>query len=184
MQLARRAAWGQFVFMLIAFVALTHSFINNDFSLVYVANNSNSALPLQYRISAVWGAHEGSLLLWGFILAIWTVAVASFSRSLPLATVARVISVMGLISIGFLLFMLLTSNPFDRIPLENIPQDGRDLNPLLQDIGLVLHPPMLYMAMSDSLSPLPLPLRRYWVAAWMPPGHAGPVPGLQLPGFS
>lgn len=145
MQLARRAAWGQFVFMLIAFVALTHSFINNDFSLVYVANNSNSALPLQYRISAVWGAHEGSLLLWGFILAIWTVAVASFSRSLPLATVARVISVMGLISIGFLLFMLLTSNPFDRIPLENIPQDGRDLNPLLQDIGLVLHPPMLYM---------------------------------------
>ncbi|MDH5407977.1 MAG: heme lyase CcmF/NrfE family subunit [Gammaproteobacteria bacterium] len=145
MELARRAALGQFVFMAIAFIALTHAFIVNDFSLVYVANNSNTALPLQYRISAVWGAHEGSLLLWGFILSIWTIAVAIFSRSLPLDTVARVISVMGLISIGFILFMLLTSNPFDRIPLERIPVDGRDLNPLLQDIGLVMHPPMLYM---------------------------------------
>ena len=145
MQLARRAAWGHFVFMLIAFAALTNAFINNDFSLAYVAQNSNSALPIEYRISAVWGAHEGSLLLWGFILSVWAVAVASFSRSLPLDTVARVLSVMGLISIGFLLFMLLTSNPFDRIPLNAIPADGRDLNPLLQDIGLIMHPPMLYM---------------------------------------
>ncbi|MDH5181394.1 MAG: heme lyase CcmF/NrfE family subunit [Gammaproteobacteria bacterium] len=145
MKLSRHAALGQFVFMLIALLALAHAFISNDFSLVYVANNSNSALPVQYRISAVWGAHEGSLLLWAFILSFWTVAVALTSRSLPLDTVARVISVMGLVSIGFLLFMLLTSNPFDRIPLQNIPQDGRDLNPLLQDIGLILHPPMLYM---------------------------------------
>ena len=145
MQLARRAAWAQFIFMLIAFVALTNAFINNDFSLVYVATNSNSALPIQYRISAVWGAHEGSLLLWAFILSIWSVAVASFSRTLPLDTVARVLGIMGLVSIGFLLFMLLTSNPFDRLPLNMIPADGRDLNPLLQDIGLVLHPPMLYM---------------------------------------
>ena len=145
MQLARRAAWGQFVFMLIAFAALTNAFINNDFSLAYVAQNSNSALPLQYRISAVWGAHEGSLLLWGFILSIWSVAVARFSRTLPLDTVARVLGIMGLISIGFILFMLLTSNPFDRIPLNMIPADGRDLNPLLQDFGLVVHPPMLYM---------------------------------------
>ena len=145
MQLARRAAWAQFVFMLIAFLALTSAFINNDFSLVYVAQNSNSALPVQYRISAVWGAHEGSLLLWAFILSIWSVAVAGFSRTLPLDTVARVLGIMGLISIGFLLFMLLTSNPFARIPLNSIPADGRDLNPLLQDIGLVMHPPMLYM---------------------------------------
>ncbi len=145
MQLARRAAWAQFIFMLIAFVALTNAFITNDFSLAYVAQNSNSALPVQYRISAVWGAHEGSLLLWAFILSVWSVAVAIFSRTLPLDTVARVLGIMGLISIGFLLFMLLTSNPFDRIPLNAIPADGRDLNPLLQDIGLVMHPPMLYM---------------------------------------
>ncbi|MDH5444202.1 MAG: heme lyase CcmF/NrfE family subunit [Gammaproteobacteria bacterium] len=145
MRLARRVALGHFIFMLIAFIALTNAFISNDFSLAYVAQNSNTALPIQYRISAVWGAHEGSLLLWAFILATWSVAVAAFSRTLPLDTVARVLGIMGLVSIGFLLFMLLTSNPFDRIPLNMIPQDGRDLNPLLQDIGLVLHPPMLYM---------------------------------------
>ena len=145
MALARRAAWGQFLFISIAFAALLNAFINNDFSLVYVASNSNSALPLPYRISALWGAHEGSLLLWALLLSLWTVAVAGFSRSLPQDTVARVIAVMGLISIGFLLFMLLTSNPFDRIPIEAIPANGRDLNPLLQDPGLVMHPPMLYM---------------------------------------
>ena len=145
MAVARRAAWGQFFFIAIAFGALTNAFISNDFSLVYVATNSNSALPLAYRISAVWGAHEGSLLLWTLLLSMWTVAVAAFSRSLPQDTVARVIAVMGMISIGFLLFMLLTSNPFERIPLAMIPANGRDLNPLLQDPGLVLHPPMLYM---------------------------------------
>ncbi|VAX13596.1 Cytochrome c heme lyase subunit CcmF [hydrothermal vent metagenome] len=145
MALARRAAWGQFFFISLAFAILLSAFINNDFSLVYVASNSNSDLPLPYRISALWGAHEGSLLLWTMLLSLWTVAVASFSKSLPQDTVARVIAIMGLISIGFLLFMLLTSNPFDRIPIEAIPANGRDLNPLLQDPGLVVHPPMLYM---------------------------------------
>ena len=145
MALARRAAWGQFFFISLAFAALLNAFINNDFSLVYVASNSNSALPLPFRISALWGAHEGSLLLWALLLSFWTVAVAIFSRSLPQDTIAHVIAIMGLISIGFLLFMLLTSNPFDRIPINAIPSNGRDLNPLLQDIGLVMHPPMLYM---------------------------------------
>ncbi len=145
MAVARRAAWGQFFFISLAFAVLLSAFINNDFSLVYVASNSNSDLPLPYRIAALWGAHEGSLLLWTLLLSLWTVAVASFSKSLPQDTIARVIAVMGLISIGFLLFMLLTSNPFNRIPIEAIPANGRDLNPLLQDPGLVVHPPMLYM---------------------------------------
>jgi cytochrome c-type biogenesis protein CcmF len=122
---------------------LTYAFINNDFSVLYVASNSNSSLPLIYRYVSVWGGHEGSLLLWTLMLSIWTVAVAIFSRSLPEAMAARVIAVMGFVSIGFLLFMIVTSNPFDRI--SPAPFDGRDLNPLLQDPGLILHPPMLYM---------------------------------------
>jgi cytochrome c-type biogenesis protein CcmF len=141
--LARPAAGAQFLFLALAFAALAWSFVENDFSVAYVAQNSNSALPLQYRISAVWGGHEGSLLLWGLILGTWTFAVALFSRGLPDPMVARVISVMGMVSIGFLLFMLLTSNPFDRL-VPPAP-DGRDLNPLLQDPGLIFHPPMLYM---------------------------------------
>ncbi len=145
MAVARRAAWGQFFFTSLAFIILLNALINNDFSLVYVASNSNSDLPLLYRIAALWGAHEGSLLLWTLLLSLWTVAVASFSKSLPQDTVARVIAVMGLISIGFLLFMLLTSNPFNRVPIEAIPANGRDLNPMLQDPGLIVHPPMLYM---------------------------------------
>ena len=145
MAVGRRAAWGQFFFLSLSFGILVLAFINNDFSVLYVASNSNSALPLAYRISAVWGAHEGSLLLWTVLLSLWTVAVAAFSRSLPQDTVARVMAIMGMIGIGFLLFMLLTSNPFDRLPINSIPTDGRDLNPLLQDIGLVMHPPMLYM---------------------------------------
>jgi cytochrome c-type biogenesis protein CcmF len=142
MSLARPAARAQFVFVLLAFLILMYSFVENDFSLLYVATNSNSRLPVIYRISAVWGAHEGSLLLWALILCIWTVAVSFFSRSLPEPFVARVIAVMGAISIGFLSFMLLTSNPFER--LLTLPLDGNDLNPLLQDFGLVIHPPMLY----------------------------------------
>src|SRR3990172_9254441 len=141
--LARPAARGQFFFIAIAFLCLMYSFINNDFSVMYVAQNSNSFLPLQYRISAVWGGHEGSLLLWALILGLWTLAVSIFSRNLPETFVARVLGVMGILSIGFLLFMLLTSNPFER--LWPSPQNGSDLNPLLQDIGLILHPPMLYM---------------------------------------
>ena len=140
---ARPAAAGQFVFVAIAFCALGWSFVQNDFSVLNVASNSNSALPLQYRIAATWGSHEGSLLLWVLMLSGWMVAVAAFSRSLPDDMVARILGVMGLISIGFLCFMLFTSNPFERL-LPPAP-DGRDLNPLLQDPGMVFHPPMLYM---------------------------------------
>lgn len=144
MSLGQPAAWGQFVFLLISFACLTWAFITDDFTVAYTANNSNSMLPWYYKISAVWGAHEGSLLLWAFILAGWTFAVAIFSRQLPEEMLARVLSVMGMISIGFLLFLIVTSNPFERI-LPQFPADGRDLNPLLQDFGLVIHPPMLYM---------------------------------------
>ena len=144
MSLAVPAAWGQFSFMLFAFICLTHAFMVDDFSVAYVASNSNSALPWYYKFSAVWGAHEGSLLLWGLILAGWTFAVSIFSRQLPEEMLARVLGVMGIISIGFLLFLIVTSNPFARLLLDT-PGDGRDLNPLLQDFGLIIHPPMLYM---------------------------------------
>lgn len=144
MSLAQPAAWGQFAFLAFAFVCLTYAFMVDDFSVSYVAQNSNSALPWYYKFSAVWGAHEGSLLLWAFILSAWTFAVSVFSRQLPEEMLARVLGVMGLISIGFLLFLIVTSNPFDRL-LPQSPMDGRDLNPLLQDFGLVVHPPMLYM---------------------------------------
>lgn len=133
----------QFIFVAIAFGCLAYSFITNDFSVLNVATNSNSQLPLHYRLAATWGSHEGSLLLWTLMLALWTAAVSLFSRHLPEEMVARVLSVMGVISVGFLLFMLLTSNPFTR--LFPVPFDGRDLNPLLQDPGMVVHPPMLYM---------------------------------------
>jgi cytochrome c-type biogenesis protein CcmF len=141
---ARPAAVGQFVFLLLSFLCLVFSFVNNDFSVAYVAEHSNSQLPVWYRVSAVWGGHEGSLLLWALLLGVWTLAVALFSRALPAELLARVIGVMGLISAGFLLFLQLTSNPFERL-LPFFPLDGQDLNPLLQDIGLILHPPMLYM---------------------------------------
>ncbi|CDM41178.1 heme lyase CcmF/NrfE family subunit [Ectopseudomonas oleovorans] len=144
MSLAQPAAWGQFAFLLFSFICLTYAFMVDDFSVAYVANNSNTALPWYYKFSAVWGAHEGSLLLWALIMAGWTFAVAIFSRHLPEEMLARVLAVMGMISIGFLLFMIITSNPFERL-LPNAPADGRDLNPLLQDFGLILHPPMLYM---------------------------------------
>jgi cytochrome c-type biogenesis protein CcmF len=143
MGLARPAARAQFLLIAIAFICLAYAFASMDYSVTYVATNSNSKLPLQYRIAAVWGGHEGSLLLWAMILSIWTVAVSFFSKHLPDAMRARILGVMGLISIGFLLFMLTVSNPFERL----IPaaMDGRDLNPLLQDPGMVFHPPMLYM---------------------------------------
>jgi cytochrome c-type biogenesis protein CcmF len=139
----RPAARGQFVFVAIAFGCLAYAFLANDFTVAYVASNSNSALPIAYRFSGVWGGHEGSILLWTLMLAVWTVAVTLFSRHLPDEMLARVLGVMGLVSIGFLLFMLFTSNPFLRVFPS--PADGRDLNPLLQDPGMVLHPPMLYM---------------------------------------
>lgn len=143
MALARPASAGQCFFVTIAFVCLVFSFVNNDFSVAYVATNSNSMLPVYYRVAGTWGGHEGSLLLWSEMLVLWTFAVSRLSSQLPEKTVARVLGVMGLISVGFLCFMLLTSNPFDR--LIPAPIDGRDLNPLLQDFGMIVHPPMLYM---------------------------------------
>ena len=143
MALARPAAQAQFVFVAIGFFSLMASFAQGDFSVVNVASNSNSELPMAYRIAATWGSHEGSMLLWVFMLSGWMLAVSLLSRRLPLPMVARVLGVMGFVSVGFLLFVLLTSNPFARL----IPPalDGRDLNPLLQDPGMVIHPPMLYM---------------------------------------
>jgi cytochrome c-type biogenesis protein CcmF len=140
---ARPAAQAQFIFVAIAFGCLAYSFISNDFSVLNVATNSNSLLPLHYRLAATWGSHEGSLLLWVFMLTVWMVAVSLFSNHLPDEMVGRVLAVMATISTGFLLFMLLTSNPLVRqFP---VPPDGRDLNPLLQDPAMVAHPPMLYM---------------------------------------
>ncbi|WP_166260949.1 heme lyase CcmF/NrfE family subunit [Marinobacter salicampi] len=141
---ARPLAAGQFVFVAVAFGILTHAFMVDDFSVAYVANNSNSMLPWYYKFSAVWGGHEGSLLLWMLILAGWTIAVAVFSRRLPATMVSQVLAVMGMVSVGFLLFLLVTSSPFERL-IPNVPTDGADLNPLLQDFGLIVHPPMLYM---------------------------------------
>jgi cytochrome c-type biogenesis protein CcmF len=141
--LARPGAHALWLLTAIAYGCLTYAFYSNDFSVVYVVQHSNSSLPALYRIAGVWGGHEGSLLLWHFMLTSWMLAVAFFSRQLPDAMVARVLGILGLVAVGFLLFMLLTSNPFLR--LTDIPADGRDLNPLLQDPGLVFHPPMLYM---------------------------------------
>ena len=141
--LARPASATLFLLVAVAFSCLTASFINNDFSVLYVVQHSNSRLPVEYRIAGVWGGHEGSLLLWVQMLALWSLAVAAFSRSLPEDMVARVQAVLGLVAAGFILFILTTSSPFERL----LPgaEDGRDLNPLLQDPGLIFHPPMLYM---------------------------------------
>jgi cytochrome c-type biogenesis protein CcmF len=143
MAVARPAAYAQLLLVLAAFVVLTIAFVTQDFSVKYVAQNSNSLLPLVYRYTAVWGSHEGSLLLWALVLAIWTAAVAVFSRALPEKVIARVLGVMGIIAIGFLAFLIFTSNPFIR--LLPSPGEGRDLNPLLQDPGMIIHPPMLYV---------------------------------------
>jgi cytochrome c-type biogenesis protein CcmF len=143
MRVGATAAVGQFLFVLLAFAALVYGFVVNDFSVHYTASNSNTSLPLAYRIAATWGGHEGSALLWVLILSGWAAAITRFSRHLPQDFVARVLGVMGLVSIGFLAFLLFTSNPFER--LLPAPADGRSLNPLLQDIGMVLHPPFLYL---------------------------------------
>ena len=140
---AKPAAYAQLLFMALSYSCLTYSCLTHDFSVKYIATNSNTSLPTLYLISGVWGAHEGSLLLWGLVLTIWTGLVAQFSKSIPAETLARVLGVMGLVSIGFILFLLFTSNPFERLFPE--PLEGRDLNPLLQDPGLAIHPPMLYM---------------------------------------
>ncbi|QEH17432.1 heme lyase CcmF/NrfE family subunit [Histophilus somni] len=144
MALARPMTYGLFVSLTVSFVALFYLFLTNDFSVQYVVNNSNTNLPLQYRLSAVWGSHEGSLLLWIWLLTLWSAAVAFLSKQLPQEAVARVLAIMGIITIGFLLFVMFTSNPFDRT-FPDFPVEGRELNPLLQDIGLIFHPPLLYM---------------------------------------
>ena len=142
MAAARPAVAGQWVFVTLSFAALSWAFYQNDFSVLYVANNSNSELPTFYRFTAVWGAHEGSLLLWALALSTWSIAVAAFSRNMPETFAARVLGVLGVVAIGFLSFILFTSSPFER--LVPAAADGRDLNPLLQDVALAIHPPMLY----------------------------------------
>jgi cytochrome c-type biogenesis protein CcmF len=143
MAAAKPLAWWQFWITLGSYACLTAAFIQYDFSVLYVANNSNHDLPFWYRVAAVWGGHEGSMLLWLLMQCGWTLAVAHFSRALPTPVLARILGVMGWLSVGFLLFTILTSNPFDR--LVPAAASGRDLNPLLQDPGMVFHPPMLYM---------------------------------------
>ena len=143
MALARPLTWLLFVLVAISMVSLGSAFVSHDFSVLYVASHSNTALPLAYRIAGIWGGHEGSLLLWLLMLCLWMLAVAQFSKELPLPVLARILAVMGMVSVGFLAFTLMTSNPFDR--LFPAALEGRDLNPLLQDPGMVIHPPMLYM---------------------------------------
>ena len=144
MSLARPMTYGLFVVLTFSFGALFYLFAVNDFSVQYVVNNSNTTLPIYYRLSAVWGSHEGSLLLWIRLLSLWSAAVALFSKHLPQEATARVLGIMGIISIGFLLFVLFTSNPFNRT-FPEFPVDGKELNPLLQDVGLIFHPPLLSM---------------------------------------
>lgn len=141
---SRLFAWLLFMSVAGAFLVLVNAFVVNDFTVTYVASNSNTQLPVWYRVAATWGAHEGSLLLWVLLMSGWTFAVAIFSQRIPLDIVARVLAIMGMVSVGFLLFILFTSNPFSRT-LPNFPIEGRDLNPLLQDPGLIFHPPLLYM---------------------------------------
>ena len=143
LRVARPAAVGQFGLTTVAFFCLAWAFVDNDFSVLYVAANSHADLPAGYRFAAVWGGHEGSLLLWLYLLTAWSLAVALCSRQLPLPFVGRVLAVMGWISVGFLLFLLFLSNPFERLMPPAMA--GRDLNPLLQDPGMIVHPPMLYM---------------------------------------
>ena len=140
---ARPITFGQLLFVSISFGCLIWSFTNDDFSVLYVANNSQLSLPMAYKVSAVWSAHEGSLLMWILILAIWTATVSKFTSKIPLKFISKVIAILGFLSVGFLLFILLTSNPFERLIPAAI--DGADLNPLLQDPGLVIHPPILYI---------------------------------------
>ena len=142
-QLSKPLVWGQCFWIVVAFLVLMNAFLTNDFSVKYVAENSNTQLPILYKASAVWGAHEGSLLLWVFILSLWSIAVSIFSKRIPSNLLNLILIVLGAVSFGFLLFLLYTSNPFERLMIP--PLEGRELNPLLQDFGLAVHPPMLYM---------------------------------------
>lgn len=166
---ASSLASGLLVFTALAFACLTLGFIEDDFSVKYIATNSNSALPLHFKISAVWGAHEGSFLLWTLVMSGWTFAVAHLTREITLDMRARVLSVMGVLTVGFLLFMLVTSNPFMRT-LPVFPDNGSDLNPLLQDFGLIIHPPMLYMGYVGLSVPFSFAIATLWAgrldSAW------------------
>lgn len=162
-RLAPSLAVAQFLAMLVSFAALMMGFIYNDFSLVYVASHSNSLLPWYYKLSATWGGHEGSLLLWVTILAAWCMLVAVFSRALPLDMRARVLSVLGMVQVMMLLMLIFTSSPFERT-LPNLPVDGVDLNPLLQDPGLIFHPPMLYMGYVGLAVPFAFCMAALWAA--------------------
>ncbi|ADN74517.1 cytochrome c-type biogenesis protein CcmF [Ferrimonas balearica DSM 9799] len=141
---ARPMAYGMCLFMALSVVCLGYAFATDDFSVAYVAHNSNSHLPVYFKIAAIWGGHEGSLLFWTFSISIWAATVSAFSKGLEEAFTARVLSVLGMIIVGFALFMLFTSSPFERL-LPNVPMEGRDLNPMLQDVGLIFHPPLLYL---------------------------------------
>jgi cytochrome c-type biogenesis protein CcmF len=168
-QLASSLACAQMFALLVSFFCLMIAFLSNDFSLIYVAEHSNSLLPWYYQMSAVWGGHEGSLLLWVTILAVWGGAVAVLSRSLPLDMTARVLSIMGMISVAMLSFVVLTSSPFAH-DLTILPVDGADLNPLLQDVGLIVHPPMLYMGYVGLAVPFSFAMAGLWAgrmdSAW------------------
>lgn len=144
MSFAKPMAKSLFLFLSISMLCLAYAFATDDFTVAYVAGNSNTALPMHYKLSAIWGGHEGSLLLWVFILAVWIFAVALKSDILPVDMLARVLSVLGMVAVGFISFTLITSSPFQRL-LLNTPAEGADLNPLLQDFGLIVHPPLLYM---------------------------------------
>ncbi len=144
MSYAKPLTTGMFVFTSISIVILAYSFVVDDFSVKYIASHSNTLLPYYFKISAVWGGHEGSLLLWVFSLTAWTMAVATFSKNVEQEFIARVLAILGIVALGFMAFTLLTSNPFERL-WPNVPLEGRDLNPLLQDVGLIIHPPLLYL---------------------------------------
>jgi cytochrome c-type biogenesis protein CcmF len=168
-QLASSLACAQMFALLVSFFCLMIAFLTNDFSLIYVADHSNSLLPWYYQMCAVWGGHEGSLLLWVTILAIWGGAVAMFTRALPLDMLARVLSIMGMVSVAMLSFVVLTSSPFTH-DLSVLPVDGADLNPLLQDVGLIVHPPMLYMGYVGLAVPFSFAIAGLWAgrldSAW------------------
>lgn len=162
LKITRPLALGQSFFIAVSFLMLSYAFVNNDFSLAYVTQHSNASLPLIYKISAIWAGHEGSLLLWALLLGFWSSAVVLTSRDLPLALVARLLSILGFISASFILFILTVSNPFMRL-LPNYPLDGLDLNPLLQDIGLIIHPPILYLGYVGFTVPFAFAMAVLWL---------------------
>jgi cytochrome c-type biogenesis protein CcmF len=167
--LAPTLALAQMVSLLVSFACLMTAFLSNDFSLRYVAEHSNSLLPWYYQMSAVWGGHEGSLLLWVTILSLWSGGVAIFGRALPLDMLARVLSILGMVSVAMIAFIVFTSSPFHHL-LPELPVDGADLNPLLQDFGLIVHPPMLYMGYVGCAVPFAFALAGLWAgrldSAW------------------